>query len=989
MASIEQLNTLFINCNNAPSAELIGAIYSTYSEGEMPKLSLSALLDRHITLLSEKADILCTKQDVLNSTEKELLALAGQLLAANVLILLDMNSIDAAKSNLLMFIDYAAHSITSRYDFAATAIKIMSYNIVSTGYDWSIIKNSESLDMLAYQLCNKSRYNEAISNHFEYIGRGYVDIRKDVMKIMSTPLEGSGVVAYSLDDGKIEVVTRNSREERLKSSDSNSAKKLESFAKGFLISQYLLNRDQSRSASRRFNVGDKVTLKYLGVVTDDNGERNIRCEIMDCMEPICGQIISEELVKGLYTEDLIDYIYDDDCFPDAVIEYADEQGYEFSIRDSYRSFAEKKAREDEKNYTVFKAKAFYISDQYKRIYWMTPSGYGAVSFIIDGVKVGDIKIMEIDSIHPVNKDLYINIREPKYENSQAVREWDDNSVLENYVVDVKDALQMIKGQQVDNKEEYRRKNIVKRFASILCCEGKDSLDTYRHMLCSEFLYNCIDEDWAALKSSSEYLRCCIEYAQTGKVSHREQDVILSSEKDKILRCLSMSGDTENIHNIASLIDKDGLKSTSNQIASLLLAQCLSVKFQDTVSLSDNELRKKISELLGVADQFCEKGEEVYGKYGKGENSNREFKSSYVFRNDMKNKRVPDIDYQGRGQVFEAVCAFLNTNGGEVYIGVNDKTGDPILSEDYGLNADIKWLSENFDTLKMTKSKLLGHPIPKADSKDHMVLFLNTEKELYFSETLQNFIEISVTEDQDAICIRVSPSKFEIAYLYKNSKQKSGGVAFKRDGNSTRPMSDHDKEVRMMSLMEVSKTAKFAATIQDAINGRNRLIFRNYASGNTGTRKDRHVFPINLFYNNENVYCWDLEDNVPKQFRLARIESIELDGVQNYFGVSLAPGKSDVFRWVYEGAPKHIRIRMKVRALNYLLEEYSNAKNLPKEELYEESKDVWILDTYLQGFGAIRRFYLGLADQIEILDTEDSEALKADIADFLRTNFTKF
>jgi hypothetical protein len=40
---------------------------------------------------------------------------------------------------------------------------------------------------------------------------------------------------------------------------------------------------------------------------------------------------------------------------------------------------------------------------------------------------------------------------------------------------------------------------------------------------------------------------------------------------------------------------------------------------------------------------------------------------------------------------------------------------------------------------------------------------------------------------------------------------------------------------------------------------------------------------------------------------------------------------------------------------------------------------------LNGFGAVRRFYLGLADKIEILDTEDSEALEKDIADYVREN----
>jgi hypothetical protein len=38
-----------------------------------------------------------------------------------------------------------------------------------------------------------------------------------------------------------------------------------------------------------------------------------------------------------------------------------------------------------------------------------------------------------------------------------------------------------------------------------------------------------------------------------------------------------------------------------------------------------------------------------------------------------------------------------------------------------------------------------------------------------------------------------------------------------------------------------------------------------------------------------------------------------------------------------------------------------------------------------GLIPVRRFYLGLADKIEILDTEDSETLKADIREYLEEN----
>ena len=85
-------------------------------------------------------------------------------------------------------------------------------------------------------------------------------------------------------------------------------------------------------------------------------------------------------------------------------------------------------------------------------------------------------------------------------------------------------------------------------------------------------------------------------------------------------------------------------------------------------------------LLGVEDAFRASGARVTGKYGLGEGNEVEFKSSYVMRNDG---RGPDLDYQGRGQVFEAVCGFLNANGGVLFLGVND-SGDPITAEGRGL-----------------------------------------------------------------------------------------------------------------------------------------------------------------------------------------------------------------------------------------------------------------------------------------------------------------
>lgn len=54
-------------------------------------------------------------------------------------------------------------------------------------------------------------------------------------------------------------------------------------------------------------------------------------------------------------------------------------------------------------------------------------------------------------------------------------------------------------------------------------------------------------------------------------------------------------------------------------------------------------------------------------------------------------------------------------------------------------------------------------------------------------------------------------------------------------------------------------------------------------------------------------------------------------------------------------------------------------------LADDWSDKWILDTTIHGLGAVMRFYVGMADQIEITDTEDSASLKSAIRAFVSEN----
>ena len=472
---------------------------------------------------------------------------------------------------------------------------------------------------------------------------------------------------------------------------------------------------------------------------------------------------------------------------------------------------------------------------------------------------------------------------------------------------------------------------------------------------------------------------CLRAAEGIPVKDKRTSIKLDEKEKWIINALGFLDRPENTSEIASLI-QNASDGDEKEIAKLLMIHSLSRSNPDDFKYTSGNIRKRICDILGVGDHFRGTEYKGGGKYGKGELANVEFKASYV----MSNKDgKPDIYQQGRGQVLEAVCGFMNKNGGTVYIGVNNY-GDPLTAENYGLKGDLAWFGKNFNTVKILRSNQLGHSIPQPEDLDSYCRFLNYEIELYFKPSVRNCITISPTDDMDAIKIDVRPSEFEIVKLYEDNTWTEG-TAYVRNGEETLPMSRHDQEQRLMQLRSVGKVEQFILTLTEAIDKKRKVILKGYASSNSNQVKDRIIVPINLVYNNENLWAYDLEKKETREFRLSRISDIETDIEDAGYSHAFKKGEADVFRWINPKVNYHIKLKMSIAALNCLREEYSDTKNLPESELYQVSPERWILDTTLPGLGAVRRFYLGLADQIDILDTEDADKLREEIRAFVEKN----
>jgi len=142
-------------------------------------------------------------------------------------------------------------------------------------------------------------------------------------------------------------------------------------------------------------------------------------------------------------------------------------------------------------------------------------------------------------------------------------------------------------------------------------------------------------------------------------------------------------------------------------------------------------------------------------------------------------------------------------------------------------------------------------------------------------------------------------------------------------------------------------------------------------------------PINFLYGGESIWSVDLDDcnKVCKQFRLSRADDVEI--LDETYPHGKQKEDSDIFRFTGE-RNIHIKLQLNTKAKNYLIEEYPECRKLNESELYQ-SGDYWILDTKISNVMGLRRFYMGLADMITILKTEDSSMILQNISDFTREN----
>ena len=170
---------------------------------------------------------------------------------------------------------------------------------------------------------------------------------------------------------------------------------------------------------------------------------------------------------------------------------------------------------------------------------------------------------------------------------------------------------------------------------------------------------------------------------------------------------------------------------------------------------------------------------------------------------------------------------------------------------------------------------------------------------------------------------------------------------------------------MANSIVKGKNAENVNRIIEAIEGHRQAILHDYSSSHTGSKRDRFVEPIAFTTNYVQIWCYDTFDGKTKLFNTARIGEVEILESEWQHEAEHQCGYIDIFRNM--GFDQHrIQLRLGVMSHNLILEEYP----LSERDLTQIDENHWLLDTLVCNYAGVGRFVMGLAEDIEVVDSPE-------------------
>jgi predicted DNA-binding transcriptional regulator YafY len=279
---------------------------------------------------------------------------------------------------------------------------------------------------------------------------------------------------------------------------------------------------------------------------------------------------------------------------------------------------------------------------------------------------------------------------------------------------------------------------------------------------------------------------------------------------------------------------------------------------------------------------------------------------------------------------------------------NNKPIERILKLLFYLNNPFgHTLEECIDTLLISKSTFYEYREKLAD----VGFFIQLENGKY---------RFDATKSDNSWFTNLLHISDEDAYLFSKAIDKLDISVPKAQSLKNRLLKIFDNGLYAEQIARQSEK-NVTAFLIDAIQNQKQVLLCGYHSGNSQTITDRLVEPFQLSDSFNLVWCYDVEKNANRQFKISRIDRVEISPMDWEFKHLHKTTPTDIFR--NTGIlDKQVEIMLNLRATNLLIEEYPMAE----QHLKKQNDRMFLFQCNVAMYVGPCRFVLGLWDDVEII-----------------------
>lgn len=863
------------------------------------------------------------------SKDENLTAL--RILGAFVLVSEDMSA-PPVKEAYFFFLKTLSCLVPSSVVEELTEFAVRSLtkkSIVNPGFSWADLKTVQS-EILAHKLINTASLSEETLPDAWFEGRGSVRIKGGFLEMYPKNRTDSLLMvrtASSLPLFDDTVMVQTSVSDRIPQSDEEDFEVMDSFTQDYLRS--LSKVTPSRfSALKSYSQGDTMYVRYLG--KDYIG--NLLVETVDGdHEKISGQIpFRSDVFRQHYSvTDLSSALKEGDMFK-AV--YKGGAKCTFEIGKTFtEALVNNAVAVGEEVLAVLRS-----VNSHGLMVWWTDDGYPAYVKHSDDpgtFGIGDAAYLLITG-RENNGYVYATISEEATEvlNESESKAFCISQFIDNEYVPAKAPESFSLGSSLMKGLcrllfRYQRtlSQASERFRALCVCR-----------ILSSIVSDAEASDYVSV--ACDYLLDLVHFAggHVEKIRQLEPSPSICDEEGivrrmEIVKILQSYGDDGASDYLSDVIHREGEDPLLVQLAKLIQS---SNRIDDVYPAIKTVIKREITRFLAVQTEDNTDFERASGPNLGVENGRTEFKTSFFFAPSNAPEQLQEKN------IFRSLCSFLNTpEGGILYLGVNDSGG-------------INGLDGELETLRQ-KTYYSGI--------DGYVRYITDRAKIYFDLDVRIHFHIEPAYDDKVIAIRVDP--------YEHGVVEFEGVPYIRNNSESVKMSQtlrRQIEAKRISSAK-DKPSKNIVALSEAIKEKRQVYLNSYASSYGGDMRNRHVEPFAFLGNNAFVWCYDLEDDSCKLFRVSRIGNVQVTSDPWEKEQLHLKGKTDIFHFTGEDEIP-VKLELDMMARNLLLEEYPDSGN----EISDLGGGKWLLDTKVRNILGIGRFYCGLATHIKILDCPQLE-----------------